>query len=135
MTNNLNCDQRTTALALALAVMLGTGLAMPVSSSAQQVEEIVVTSRRIEEKLKEVPLSITAFDAGMIESAGISNLSDVANLTPGLSFFNAFGENLPVPVIRGVVPQDIFGVNATAIFVDGVYVSGREGLNFSQLDV
>ncbi len=135
MTNNLNCDQRTTALALALAAMLGTGLVMPVSSSAQQVEEIVVTSRRIEEKLKDVPLSITAFDAGMIESAGISNLSDVANLTPGLSFFNAFGENLPVPVIRGVVPQDIFGVNATAIFVDGVYVSGREGLNFSQLDV
>ncbi len=40
-----------------------------------------------------------------------------------------------MPVIRGIVPQDIFGVNATAIFVDGVYVSGREGLNFSQLDV
>ena len=52
-----------------------------------------------------------------------------------LSFFNALGENLPVPVIRGIVPQDIFGVNAAAIFVDGVYVAGREGLNFSQLDV
>ena len=128
-------SRRTAAMAIALVVALGTGLGIPVSASAQQVEEIVVTSRRIEEKLKDVPLSITAFDAGTIESAGISSLSDVANLTPGLSFFNAFGENLPVPVIRGVVPQDIFGVNATAVFVDGVYVSGREGLNFSQLDV
>src|SRR5690606_19281914 len=59
----------------------------------------------------------------------------VAELTPGLSFFNAFGEFLPVPVIRGVVPTDIFGTNSAAVFVDGVYVSGREGLNFSQLDL
>lgn len=132
---NLNCGQHASAAAFALVTALGIGLAVPFSSSAQQLDEIVVTSRRIEEKLKDVPLSITAFDAGTIESAGINNLSDVANLTPGLSFFNAFGENLPVPVIRGVVPQDIFGVNATAIFVDGVYVSGREGLNFSQLDI
>ena len=82
-----------------------------------------------------MPLAITAFDSKTIEAAGITNLADVAALTPGLTFFNAFGENLPVPVIRGVVPQDIFGVNAAAIFVDGVYVSGREGLNFSQLDI
>jgi len=103
---------------------------------AQAIEEIVVTSRRQgEEKLMETPLAITAFDANAIESKGITNLQDVANLTPGLSFFNPLGETLPVPVIRGVVPQDIFGENAAAIFVDGVYVAGREGLNFSQLDV
>jgi outer membrane receptor protein involved in Fe transport len=96
--------------------------------------EIVVTSRRIEEKLLEVPLAITAFDADAIESKGITNLSDVAALTPGLSFFNAFGENLPVPVIRGIAPTDIFGANNAAIFVDGVYISGRAGLNAVQLD-
>jgi iron complex outermembrane receptor protein len=120
---------------LGLAAALLAGLGVPAPGRAQEIAEIVVTARRVEEKLKEVPLSITAFDAAAIEAAGITNLQDVASLTPGLSFFNAFGENLPVPVIRGIVPQDIFGVNAAAIFVDGVYVSGREGLNFSQLDV
>lgn len=106
------------------------------ASLAQQIEEIVVTSRRQgEEKLMETPLAITAFDADAIESRGITNLQDVANLTPGLSFFNPLGEQLPTPVIRGVVPQDIFGENAAAIFIDGVYVAGREGLNFSQLDI
>ncbi len=65
--------RRKAAMATALVVVLGTGLAIPVSASAQQVEEIVVTSRRIEENLKEVPLSITAFDAGTIESAGITS--------------------------------------------------------------
>jgi len=122
-------------MTVALLTPLAVGLLSPVISRAQEITEIVVTARKIEESLKDVPLAITAFDSGTIASAGISNLQDVANLTPGLSFFNAFGENLPVPVIRGVVPQDIFGENAVAVFVDNVYVSGREGLNFSQLDI
>jgi iron complex outermembrane receptor protein len=98
--------------------------------------EIIVTTRRIEESLREVPLAITAFDAGAIEAAGIDDLNDVAALTPGLQFYNPLGETLPVPIIRGVAPLDIRdSENNTAIFVDGVYVSGREGLNFSQLDI
>lgn len=121
--------------ATAITAGLVAGLGLPALGQAQELSEIVVTARRVEEKLKEVPLSITAFDSKTIEAAGITNLQDVANLTPGLSFFNAFGENLPVPVIRGIVPQDIFGENATAIFVDGIFISGREGLNFSQLDM
>ena len=100
-----------------------------------QIQEIVVTSRKVEENLKEVPLAITAFDEASIAATGINNLTDLAEQTPGLSFFNAFGETLPTPVIRGVVPTDIFGENNAAIFVDGVYVSGREGLNFSQIDL
>ena len=98
-------------------------------------EELIVTTRKIEENLKDVPLSITAFDANLIEAANITTLQDVADLTPGLTFFNAFGENLPVPIIRGVAQTDIFGETNAAVFVDGVYVAGREGLNFSQLDV
>jgi outer membrane receptor protein involved in Fe transport len=103
--------------------------------SSAAIQEIVVTARKVEENLQEVPLAITAFDSNSIETKGITSLADVAALTPGLSFFNAFGENLPVPVIRGIAPTDIFGQNNAAIFVDGVYISGREGLNFSQLDI
>ncbi|MEO7385328.1 MAG: TonB-dependent receptor [Gammaproteobacteria bacterium] len=122
--------------AIAAAAIIGAGSGIPAPGQAQELTEIIVTGRRQgDENLKEVPLAITAFDSATIASAGITNLQDVANLTPGLSFFNAFGENLPVPVIRGIVPQDIFGETAVAVFVDGVYVSGREGLNFSQLDV
>ena len=121
--------QRATRGLLGCTAALAAGLGFPAWLQAQQVAEIVVTARKIEEKGKDVPLAITAFDSASIESHGISNLQDVANLTPGLSFFNAFGENLPVPVIRGVVPQDIFGENAAAVFVDGVYVAGRAGLN------
>lgn len=105
------------------------------AAEGDAVTEILVTARKREENLLEVPVSITAFTAETIEKSGIRDLYDVAELTPGLSFFNAQGEFLAVPVIRGVAPTDIFGENNTAIFVDGVYISGREGLNFSQLDL
>jgi iron complex outermembrane receptor protein len=103
---------------------------------AVALEEIVVTARRVEERLQDVPLAITAFSAAEIQSAGIENLDDVANLTPGLTFSSLLGEFLPVPVVRGIAPTAVQDrENNAAIFVDGVYISGREGLNFSQLDL
>ncbi len=111
------------------------GLVSHAKAQAPILEEIVVTSRKVEEKLQDVPLAISAFNAEQIESAGIEDLNDVADLTPGLTFSNVLGEFLPVPVIRGVAPTAIFRENNAAIFVDGVYISGREGLNFNQLDL
>ncbi|MDJ0926922.1 MAG: TonB-dependent receptor [Gammaproteobacteria bacterium] len=99
------------------------------------VEEIIVTSRKIEENLRDVPLSITALTSGEIERANIQGLDDIADFTPGLSFFNPIGEFLPTPVIRGIAPTDIFGGLNVSSFVDGVFVAGREGLNFSLLEV
>jgi iron complex outermembrane receptor protein len=102
---------------------------------AQGIEEMVVTTRKVEENLQNVPVAVTAFSAKLIEEARIENLDDVASLTPGLSFFNPFGEHLPVPVIRGVAPTDIFGDPNAAVYIDGVYAAGREGLNFSLLNI
>ncbi|MDP2324804.1 MAG: TonB-dependent receptor plug domain-containing protein, partial [Gammaproteobacteria bacterium] len=148
MTISKNSVPHMAGRALGFLAVLVVALGIPVSQAqaqkkedqekedqAEGIQEVVVTTRRREEKLKEVPLSITAFNADMIEAAGITSLTDVAEMTPGLSFFNPLGEQLPVPVIRGIVPQDIFGTNAAAVFVDGVYVAGRAGLNFSQLDI
>jgi len=105
------------------------------AQTEDSIAEIVVTARKIEENLREVPLAITAFTADQIQSARINNLADLASLTPGLQFYNPFGEILPVPVIRGVAPTDIFGENNVGVFLDGAYVAGREGINFSQLDI
>jgi iron complex outermembrane receptor protein len=101
-----------------------------------QEKEILVTARKVEESLKDVPLAITALGSAELESAGIDSLADVASFSPGLQFVNPLGESLPVPIIRGVAPTDIRdSENNAAIFLDGVYVSGREGLNFGQLDL
>ena len=125
--------RQSTATVFAASVL---GLLCTSTASAQALEEIVVTSRKIEENLQDVPLAITAFSADEIEAASIDNLDDIANLTPGMTFSNLLGEFLPVPVIRGVAPTAVQDrENNAAIFVDGVFISGRQGLNFAQLDL
>ncbi|MCC7329409.1 MAG: TonB-dependent receptor [Gammaproteobacteria bacterium] len=123
------------SVVVATAVLAVVPVERALSQADTMIQEIIVTARKKAESLQEVPVAITAFSADSIQDAGIRDLYDVAELTPGLSFFNAQGEFLAVPVIRGMAPTDIFGENNAAIFVDGIYVSGREGLNFSQLDL
>jgi iron complex outermembrane receptor protein len=109
-----------------------------VALSAQPVfayEDIVVTARKVDESVQDVPLAITALSADKIQRAGIQDLSDIAGFTPGLNFFSPIGEFLPTPIIRGVAQTDIFGETNVGTYIDGVYVAGREGLNFNFLDV
>jgi iron complex outermembrane receptor protein len=105
------------------------------SGSPRLIDEVVVTARKKEENLQDVPIAITSLSQEDMQRAGITSLAGVAAFTPGLTFSNLFGEFLPVPVIRGVAPTAIFGENNVAVFVDGVFVAGREGLNASQLDL
>ncbi len=106
------------------------------TQAAPALQEIVVTARKSTEKLLTVPVAITAFTAKDIEAAGIRDLRDVAALTPGLVFDTLIGEYLAIPTIRGLTQNDLFGdVNNVEIFLDGINVSGRSGLNFNLLDV
>ncbi len=130
---------KSTISGLVSGIAIGALLVSPVAAAADKgpaAEEIVVTARKMEERLADIPLAITAFSEKAIEAAGIADLKDIANMTPGLQFYNALGEALPTPIIRGVAPTDIKArETSAAIFVDGLYVYGREALNFSQLDL
>jgi len=136
----VNCKQGSRPIWAVVSLIIATAAAQPGVVWAQAddglgLEEVVVTARKTSEQLINVPLAITAFTADAIQARGITNLDDVAAFTPGLTFSNVIGDFLPAPVIRGVAPIDIFGELNTAIFFDGVYVSGREGINFNQLDL
>jgi len=84
--------------------------------------EIVVTARKTQENLQTVPLSISAFTARDIESAGLSSITDLAAMTPGFSFREGFGRQFDRPVIRGM--SNIQGDANASFFIDGIYVSG-----------
>jgi iron complex outermembrane receptor protein len=72
--------------------MAGTALADGQSTDASgpasglQLQEVVVTSRKIAENLQEVPDAITAFNANTITDFGIKSIDDVSSLTPDLLF-------------------------------------------------
>jgi iron complex outermembrane receptor protein len=87
------------------------------------LEEIIVTTRKREEALQDIPLVITAFSADDLERKGLKGIEDIARLTAG------------VIVDQGVFPQDvrivIRGLSPTrgrpnvAVLLDGVDVTSE----------
>lgn len=115
---------RTAALLLALALAMP-GYAQEPSapeSSSAGLEEIIVSARKRDERLQDVPISITALTSVDIEEAGIADVQDVARLTPGLTWTALFGAS-GSPVIRGVSTN--IGEPNVGFFLDGVYQSSR----------
>ena len=89
-----------------------------------RLEEVVVTARKREESLQDVPMSITAFTAESIEAKGIESVYDLARLTPNLSFNQSYGRGvLDRPVIRG--QSNLLGARTVSFVVDGVYIAGN----------
>jgi outer membrane receptor protein involved in Fe transport len=114
-------------------LLLSTGLpiqsaAQTLTLSGQPVDEVVVTARKREELLLEVPVAVTAITAEAIEDLRLVHLNDVARHTPGFSFTAATGRQPASdrPVMRGIttIRNGIANSNAAATFVDGIYLGG-----------
>jgi iron complex outermembrane recepter protein len=89
--------------------------------------DIIVTARKREESLQDVPLSISVVTSESIQRANLDNVSDLAFQTPGFSFRQGFGRTGGGggagvrPSIRGM--SSVVGAPNAAFFVDGVFVS------------
>lgn len=130
------------ATLLAATVMLpatGHAQAVPASGPASQPAaatdptDIIVTARKTAERLQDVPVAITAFDAAEIRSARITSLADVAKLTPGLIYTPLFGRQNQLPIIRGAAQT--FGQLNVGVFLDGIYLSGKGGVDLELNDL
>jgi iron complex outermembrane recepter protein len=104
-----------------------------------QLEEIVVTARQREERIEDVPVSITAFTASEIKSAGIERPQDFIALTTGVSQVQtAEAGDLQVN-IRGINTGRDSETNF-ALVIDGVLQTNPNALNqelsgISQIEV
>lgn len=98
------------------------------AESRLQLDEIIVTSRKKEESLRDVPIAVTAITEQEIQNAGLLNILDIAKATPGLVFesYNSLpGRYESVPFVRGVVNDSNDPIRQTvSVFVDGIYVAG-----------
>lgn len=98
------------------------------------VEEIVVTARKREERLIEVPDSVTALSASTIESAGIGNIKDVTHLVPNLSIVEAQQPGVSFITIRGV-GQVRNGEAPVAVIIDGVQLFSPNQITQDLFDI
>ena len=108
----------------ATSVLAGlAGYAAQVSpASAQGLEEIVVTARKTEESLMEVPLSITAVSSANIEAANIKDVRDVAAYTPGL--FVQYSQS-GAAIGRSFTFRGLQVSNGGQVFIDGAPYVGQ----------
>ncbi len=84
------------------------------------LEEVVVTARRIEERLADVPLSVTVIGGLQLDEFAVTRWEDLT--LPGIKIGSA--GLLDVLSIRGIASGLNFGFEQSApVFVDGVWFS------------
>ncbi len=121
-----------------------TGLAaMP--AFAQDSEEgweeegaIVVTARRREENLLDVPIAVTAYSGDQLEARGALDLTDISATTPNTTLETSRGTNSTLSAfIRGVGQQDpVPGFEAgVGIYLDDVYLNRPQAAVLDIYDV
>jgi iron complex outermembrane receptor protein len=105
------------------------------SQPAATVGELVVTAQRREERLRDVPLSITAATGETLERAGVTNSADLQKVTPGYMIYMYGGA--PQPVIRGISSGGAGAGDSSnvAVYVDGVYMSTQASQLFDLPDI
>lgn len=105
-------------------------------AASDVIEEIIVTARKREESLQEVPISANAFDHDQLARANITGIDEISSLTPGL-FFQFFDDTRPNTFIRGVGSRqfDAGSEGSVGFFFDEFYLGRFSGQMTSLFDV
>jgi iron complex outermembrane receptor protein len=99
------------------ASALATGIALP-AAAQQATGDIIVTARRVEERLQDVPISITVFDQQQLSTRNVVNAGDLAIYTPSLSSNGRFGAENTSFAIRGFVQDNGTAPSVAVYFAD-----------------
>ncbi|MEM6474801.1 MAG: TonB-dependent receptor [Pseudomonadota bacterium] len=99
---------------------------------------ILVTARRREERLVDVPLSVSAISGEDLEQQGIQDLTQVAQQVPNITLEVSRGTNTTLTAfVRGVGQQDpVAGFEAgVGLYVDDVYLNRPQAAVLDVYDV
>lgn len=116
----MNSCARVGALSAAIATVFGAYSApLLAQEGAGLIEEIVVTARRREENLQEVPIAISALNTQDIELRNISNTEQLNVLVPNVDIRGGSTSSSGIFTVRGIP--------GVARYMDGVVMSGGIG--------
>ncbi len=127
-------------LYLATVPLLVPGLAaaQQPAPQSQGLEEIIVTAQFRAQNVQQTPISISAFDAEMLDARAATDINDAANLAPNVTLSRGaagFGQMSAI-FIRGVGQADPhFAVEpGVGMYIDDVYFGVMTGSIFELLD-
>ena len=129
---------RKTKIASGVAFTLGAVLATPVNAQLI-LEEIIVTARKTEESLQEVPIAVTVHTGDSLQAAGITEFTQVATQTPNFDVRsdNVRGELAAELTIRGQssTTSDLTIDQAVGININGAPVTRGTNLFGNLFDI
>lgn len=109
--------------ALQLLAMPNSALSQDIGVADTEVEEqpaeIIVTSLRRSESLRNVPGALNVFDRENIRKSGIRNLRDVADRTPNFGMLDNYRPGLERFQLRGIITPQV-GDPPLAFVIDGI---------------
>lgn len=95
----------------------------PALAQEAVLEEIIVTARKREENLIDIPVAITAISGETVENYGLNDLQDVAKIVPGLTFDRSVSQNDFAPALRGLQAEQ--GRNSVGLLIDDIDISSQ----------
>ena len=117
---------------IAISVLVPTTAFAQAAEEGVEAEEIIVTARRQNERLVDVPASVSVIDADALAKTGADNAQGFAQLTPGVTIVTGTAE-------AGDTQINIRGINgardaesSVALVVDGILKTNTAQLNQTQ---
>ena len=122
-----------------IAATLTAFLAIPAFAQDDlSLEEVIVTAKRMEESLQDIPVSVTALSAEQMELRNIENTRDLQASVPNISIAANTGTASGGRIfIRGIGDDEsrIGADSAVAAYIDDVYLARQTGALIDLLDL
>ncbi|MGB5661591.1 MAG: TonB-dependent receptor, partial [Thermoanaerobaculia bacterium] len=101
-------------------------------------DEIVVTARRREEKLQEVPISVSVVSGETLQDIKAKDVSVLQDYTPNMSIYEGRNQSTTMTVfLRGIGQADpLWGVDpGVGLYFDDVYIARPQGALLDIFDI
>ncbi|MCY4338145.1 MAG: TonB-dependent receptor [Gammaproteobacteria bacterium] len=131
-----------TCLKRALVASVLVAIAVPFNYLSAQtdedvgIEEVLVTARKKEESLQDVPIAVSVYSGAYLEEARIDDVADLLAQIPGVGYGQPMKSFTPLGIRGGSSQDDYPGADPNvAIFVDEVFLGTTTTLEFDLLDL
>ncbi|WP_159931093.1 TonB-dependent receptor [Oceanicoccus sp. KOV_DT_Chl] len=128
---------KTLALACAAALPVASvPLAVQAQEQQIQLEEVIVTARKRQESLQDVPVTVTAIGR-QLQNSAVQNLKDLQNFVPNVSIDSTPASTSASISIRGISFQepDKSLDPPVGVILDGVYIGTAAGQILNNFDI
>ena len=130
---------RAASLLLGATMLIQPGQVLAQSAAGDEVaaDEILVTARRKEERLQDVPVAITALTGEALEGYNVTSVGDIATFVPSMVVGRQVTGSSASIFLRGVGSSSLSaGFDQSVSFnIDGLALSRGREIAFAQYDV